>query len=316
MTDFDVPSVPELYCPFPSSVHPRAEEIEERMMRWAVERGLPLDEAHEDRIRRTRWGMLVGRCFPFGAFEPTLLFARLYVVVSEYDQIFLEEPASAGRPTHAASNLLRLLTIVNDPERALPEDATAWERAWQEWIRDFNAVATPFQQTRFLAGMAEYCMGGACEATYRGRRERPPLAEYSAIRRFTAGLRLSFVTAPIEVGCGYEISPELWHRPDVTALTKSHQTAYGYTNDILTCLRDPEMSLPTALAQERGWPLQRAIETAVDMLRQETDEFIRLSDQVRAQGPAPLPQYVDALQACLAGHFAWYTETGRYEIPH
>ncbi|QIS23495.1 terpene synthase family protein [Nocardia terpenica] len=315
-TDLNAVSLPDLYCPFPDAIHPRAGEIEERMMCWAVERGLPLDAIHEKRIRRTRWGVLVARSFPSGAFEPTLLFAKLYVLVSEYDQIFVEEPASAGEPTRTASNLLRLLTIVNDPDCILPQDATAWERAWQVWMLDFQAVATPFQHTRFLAGMAEYCMGGACEAIYRGRQEQPPVAEYLAIRRFTAGLRLSFVTAPIEIANGYEISPTLWHRPDVMDLTKTHQTVYGYTNDILSCLRDPQMGLPTALALKYDWTLQRAIDTVARMLREETDAFIRLSDQVRARGPVPLPEYVDALQACLAGHYAWYADTGRYEISH
>jgi hypothetical protein len=163
--------------------------------------------------------------------------------------------------------------------------------------------------------MAEYCMGAACEAVYRGQRKRPTLPQYLAIRRFTAGIRLSFATPPIEVACGYEIPPALWHRPDVMALTKVHQTVYMYTNDILSCQRDPEMSLPTSLALEHGRSMQDAIGEATQMLREEMTAFIGLSEEVRARGPAPLPLYVDALQACLAGHHAWYAETGRYNIP-
>jgi hypothetical protein len=306
-------TLPDLFCPFTVTVHPRAEEIEERMMNWAVTRGLPSSPAEEERILRTRWGALVARCFPFGDFERTVLFANLYFLISEYDHIFLEEPASSGRPDTTASNLLRLLTIVNDPDRPLPANATSWERAWREWILDFAEVATPFQHTRFLAGMAEYCMGGACEAIYRSRSEHPPLQEYLAIRRFTAGLRLSFVTAPIEVACGYELSPEVWHQPDVMALTKSAQTAYAYTNDILSCMRDPEMSLPAALAAQHAWPLQQGIDTAAEMLREETETFIGLASQLRSQ-PAPLPAYIDALQACLAGHRSWYNLTSRYNL--
>ncbi|WP_213450205.1 terpene synthase family protein [Rhizomonospora bruguierae] len=116
---------PALRVPFDSAASPHSDEVDGRVVEWALHAGLAPEERTAP-LRRSRLGLLAGRTHPRADVDTVTDVAVWYAWLAIFDG-YCDEPATVRDPVRFGAHLIRLLRVLeSDTSRAsLPDGADA-----------------------------------------------------------------------------------------------------------------------------------------------------------------------------------------------
>jgi hypothetical protein len=302
---------PSLHVPFDSAVSPYAEEVDQRTVDWAVGAGL-VPQSRAAMLRRSRLGLLAGRTHPRADIDTLTDVAAWYAWLAIFDG-YCDEPATVREPDRFGAHLVRLLRVLESDTDANPREV--FDATLADLRERARSRATADQLRRLALSVHGYFMGLLWEGGHRRVDAPVSFDDYRYMRRHTGGVPSWLML--MEIFGGNRPDPSDLAHPDMLGLCTRIGHVLTWQNDIISY--DVEMasgvrimSLPTVLEQERGWPAQRALDAAADLLTAELDGYAAAERQVLSWAGPALAGYVGDLRDLVAGCLTWHLETGRY----
>ena len=310
-------SLPRLYCPYPSGMHPDAECIEQMTLEWMRRHGYIESAAEEDSARQARFGIRAAPVHPTGRTSAIQLASDLTVWLFLTDDVYVEKPGASNTLSITTDHLIPCMGVLRDPEN-LPPYASPSLLALQDISRRLRSVATHEQVERLIGGMIEFFLAGCCEAASFSRRTMPSMAEYIPVRDAINCLR-SVCFVFIEIVGGYELRGSTWCRPDLQAIVNKATRIVSNHHDLLSGLRElaheVPMNLPAVIAREQGVSVAEAFMRVRELAIADMRRFVEMSDRLLAIETDPaVARYVEGLAAWIRGNLDWSLTTGRYKV--
>lgn len=326
-------AVPALSFPFPASLHPAADELEQRTVAWMMSHELARRGREEDFRRRQRLGRVCAWFCPRGETDRVALVCYMTICATLLDDRVTDPAGRTGDLAGLCHRWLVLDSVLGDPyvlgdrysvppagspagPAAGPAVEDPLERALRDLWQRIRTVATAGQVARLHEAVLRTCHGFTADAAHAASQRPPTLAEYRLIRPASSVLWVYVVL--LEIAGGFELPLAVAQDPQVRALSSAAIEVFNTTHEILTCPRDVRLgdrhNLAVILASERGISVQDALESIAADLRQLTGRFLTLADQLQQRGLDSIPQYVSALKDFIAGHLAWLAETEKYDV--
>ena len=305
--------VPKLFCPFVPELHPHMEEIEQQAMsRWAGYLGMYMRHPVFQKLRRSHFPQLLGRCHPTA--EQERMCAALdfliwnfawddHVDVGSVPAAWVRQQCEVAlgvlqgtQPSHDAPPLLCLLAGIR--ERMV-------ERMPDEWME------------RFIAACLAYFQGTIWEAEVRASRTCLSVDSYIQLRRLSVGTYMVFVQ--VEAVEGFLLPREVLEHPALLKLVEIATDVIAWANDLFSLAQDIQddfhPNLVFSLQQERKLGLQEAIDVAVGMHDSALHQFLELEEQLPDFGEydARVRGLVTGMRRWIRANVDWSIQTGRYQ---
>ncbi len=318
--------LPTFYCPFPSAVHPRADEARLVALSWIRRFRLAEKEVAWHRLDGTRSEFLAARCYPDVTFEQLVLVTEWIIWFFQFDDQF-DEGSLGHQPEQVSQVFHGLLDLlfsggppgpVAPPEH--PEDAlaTALCDLWQRTC----ALSSSAWQARFIRDMENYFSAYCQEVENRARGIIPDVESYNRIRRHSGALysllylREAFSgdtlpatvinSAPFQTFWHCTINAISWQN-DIVSLAK--ERARGEVNNLVIVLR-----------HQRQCTWQEAIDMVNEMCTAQIELFLDAERQFFANRSYPASvlataRYcVDGMRDWIRGNLDWSVIALRYNV--
>ncbi|MGW4094953.1 terpene synthase family protein [Nocardia sp. NPDC004750] len=307
--------IPDLFCPFPSDVHPHREVLASRTRAWLAEFGILASDREVRRSEQARWDMLVGLMYRRGDVDRVQIASDIVWWYCQYDEAGFERPTELGDPATAAHNMAVVQRVADDPGQEL-DGADAYQLAWQDVMVRLRQVLSSSQMTRFRHGISLQVLANAWESIYVRANVVPSLADYCTIRRYNSGAG-TFLAVLLEMCGGYDLTESRWSQPEVQRLNALVDDIFGYTNDVMAferelSIRSIPMNLVAILAHHNRLSAQQALDAAAELHRDQTRHYQELSASLRQNADEPLRSYLNDLDYFVAGDQKYYEYSRRY----
>ncbi|MFG2879009.1 family 2 encapsulin nanocompartment cargo protein terpene cyclase [Streptomyces sp. NPDC048337] len=310
--------IPPLYCPEAVRDDPAlAEEVNERLVRWAAKVGIY--EGRLDMLRSCGFGRLMMLAHP-DCDDPDRLLAAAKCGLAEWavDDHWVDE----GRDPDPALIGLRsaLAHAVVDPVRMPAGYARQFEervaaepvlRAFRSALEHLAEFASPTQVTRLRYQLAVMFVGYSHEAEWRMSGRRPPVWEYLLHRYENGFFPCMVLTDPLG---GYEVPAAEFADARVRRTYMYAGVATVLLNDLYSMAReDPaDTNLPNLLVAEEGCSLQEAVNRTAAI----HDEIMRMVEAESAAlaglGSPLLGRFLEGLRNWMGGSARWHATSPRY----
>ncbi|MDQ5853555.1 MAG: hypothetical protein M3380_16085 [Chloroflexota bacterium] len=306
--------LPELYCPFPSTVNQHAEPVHRGTVDWLQRFELVTDEASYRRVYAANFGGLAAR------FHPTAPREELQLVSDWYTWMFfqddLRDESEIGRhPDQLAAMDARFLEILKGKDPTDQDGSLA--HALCDLRQRLRLKVTATWMRRFIRTVKEYFDATIWEATNRARGITPDVDTYVRVRHLTSGLNID--TQFIDIAEGTRLPPEVRGNAVVSKLTLAANNAVCWANDIFSLEKEVQRgdvhNLVVTLQHGHGLCLQRALDRAAEMHLEETRAFVDIEPHLPSFGrvvDANLERFVSVLRARMRGILDWSHESGHY----
>ncbi|CAB3769366.1 sesquiterpene cyclase [Burkholderia sp. MSh2] len=303
--------IPVFDVPWAGACSPHAQRIETRMLEWADDHGLLVNDMYRKRVMRTRYGWLAARCYPNA--DPALLqvIADYFVWYFLTDDLFIDRVETLGPGT-----LTHLVAIVD----VLDYDQTArqpvyGERAWLDVCRRLRARLSAEHFARFAQGMRLWATTAGLQILNHIHAESVGIPQYETIRRHTSGMNPCLALADT-ANCG-AVPPDTFHRPDVQELCRHANHIVCWSNDIQSLgieARQPGQFRNMVLIRRlEGHTLQEGVDYTAARVRDEIGEFVRCADALSQHADTRVRGLVDGCRYWIRGYLDWVArDTQRY----
>ena len=314
MEQIEQVALPELYCPFPSTISEHADAVHRETVEWVRRFELLPNERAYRLFRATNIGRLAAR------FHPDALQEELRLLSDWYAWMFLrddrcDESEVGEQPEHLAADGARFLEILEGEEPTKRDKPLA--HAMQDLRRRLYSKATVAWRRRFVRTVKDHFRSSLWEATNRARGVVPDLETYARMRRKTGGILVDLDL--IEVVEGLKLPPEVQEHLTVRSMARASNNVTCWANDLFSLEKELERgdvhNLVVVLRHAKELTLQEAVNRSVQMHNAEVRSFIELESQLPAFGgtvDSNLARYVAALRARMRGNLDWARESGRY----
>ncbi len=314
MEQIEQVALPELYCPFPSTISEHADAVHRETVEWVRRFELLPNERAYRLFRVTNIGRLAAR------FHPDALQGELRLLSDWYAWMFLrddrcDESEVGEQPEHLAAEDARFLEILEGEEPTKRDEPLA--HALHDLRRRLYPRATAAWKRRFVRTVKDHFRSSLWEATNRARGVVPDLETYTRMRRITGGILVDLDL--IEVVEGLKLPPEVQEHLTVRSMARASNNVTCWANDLFSLEKELERgdvhNLVVVLRHAEELTLQEAVDLSVQMHNAEVRRFIELESQLPTFGgtvEANLARYVAALRARMRGNLDWARESGRY----
>ncbi|MET0404853.1 MAG: hypothetical protein ABW123_20720 [Cystobacter sp.] len=307
------PALPPLFCPFPAEEHPRLQQLEEETLRrWARYLGAHARHAIFQKLRRSHFPLLLGRCHPTASQER--MGAALDFLIWNFswdDQMdvggvpaaWVQEESwlalavlQGATPAHDAPPLLWLLADIR--ERLMG----SMPRAWRE---------------RFIQACQAYFRGTIREAQVRGERLCLDVSSYVELRRLSVGTAMVFTQ--VEAVEGFLLPDDVLAHPALVQLSRTATDVIAWANDLFSLESDLKddfhPNLVFSLQRERELSLDEALRAAVMMHDTAVRRFLIQERALPSFGAhdAAVSRLVLGMRRWIRANFDWSLLTGRYQ---
>lgn len=302
--------IPACYCPIPPAKHPKSAVFDQRSVDYLKRFGLG-DEEQQARLA-AGMGESAGLMLPHGNEEAVQLFSDLLAWVTAFDDV-CDEGALRGRPGDLAETTARLLRVLEAPY--LPTHGDPFAEALREARLRLDSLATPVQIGRWIEAMRGYFFVEVYKACNLVRGVSPTLDDYAYIRLYSAGV-LAF-TVLTHIVDNIPLSQETWEDRRVRALTEMATSVPLWDSDIFSYAKESHRShdghnLIDAVRTTFGHSPQEALRKAVALRDRVMCRFLRLRDEVAAEGDPLTNQYLQSLGHYVRGALDWCLSSERY----
>ncbi|MDG4795266.1 terpene synthase [Micromonospora sp. WMMD1082] len=303
-------------CPIPPGVSPHADEVQEWLVSWLPEAGLPLDEPTRERLGRAGFARYAGRLYPDATVPDlrvlTALFTWFFLVddaCDSPDRLGLDEIRGLrdGAVALLSGNPRLRHAGLGGPLRRLLVNA------WREPRRRMPAR----WRLRFADAVAHHLDGTWQEAVNKATGHAPGVDEYVELRRATSAAYVSYPL--VEFVSGRPLPDPVYHHPLLGQLRDIGNDLLSWYNDIASLDRDAATSgghnLVLALAADARVPVPAAVELAAQRWHQSMGRFVALRATVPSFGPtldSAVTAHLDGVARAVRGTIDWTLESARY----
>lgn len=306
-------------CPLPVRLSPHADRVQQWLLDWLPQVGLPLDAAGRERLAKARFARYAGRLYP-DATEPdlrvlTALFTWFFLVDDACDGPNGLPPVRIRALRDGALGLLRGSSRLRHGGLTGPlRRLLLW--AWREPQRRMPAR----WRLRVADAVAHHLDGTWQEAVNKDTGHVPGVSEYVELRRATAATYVSYPL--VEFVTGRLLPDAVYHHPSVRQIAATGNDLVSWYNDIASLDRDRASSgghnLVLALAAERRVPEATAVRLAAERWAESMHRFQELRAAVPSFGAAldgAVGDHLDVVAAAVVGTVEWTLESARYPYP-
>jgi hypothetical protein len=250
----------DLYCPFPSAVHPQTARAAERTRAWAAAFGLLRSSDARAQLASERFTWLVGRFFPLAPLPALQLISDFTTWLFWHDDV-CDETALGQQPQALAATFQRLFGVLCGSEP--PLSGQAFELSLAEMSGRFQRLAPDAGwMLRALTSVREYFDACVWEAQNRVDGQVPSINSFIPLRRCAGGMwiYLDF----IELCSGRSLPLVLRKHREVQRLVQITNNVASWHNDLFSLAKEMRRgdvhNLVTAVQAQQGLDLPAAIQ--------------------------------------------------------
>jgi hypothetical protein len=323
-------TLPHLYHPFVTPVHPLADDAERQTMAWLNKHGLIEDPRWADGIRDGQIGEYCARVYSSATPDGLCIVTCAYAWIFCIDDGLCSLHGLAHSPGELGAVYLWLYEMIADPlgydPVPLREALTArlhgmadFLLALQSAARDLcgriASMSTRAQHARWVAGMMTFLFSTLWEAGRYAVSVQPGVAEYLAGRTLNGGGEAAF--ALIDIVADYEVPDAIYHDVEVQRLRKLCGLILCLCNDIFSYPKEAHESsrnLIGVLMQARGLTQQAALDEAVDIHNRYIEHYLALEEVVRGRIDFTMAtRLLNDARSYIRGNYDWHFGSPRYK---
>jgi hypothetical protein len=307
--------IPEFWCPFPASEHPRTGQFGNRALEWLEQFGFSPDTTEKVRLAGFDIGRLIGCTAPRALDEQAEVATWLNLLYHILD----DWVGDAGRERRTLPGLVTLALRLNHAMLA-PFEAYVADEPFAAALADISRrvvlFATGTQYGWWLAGIQSYLLHELGEAIWREQQEVPGLRDYAVYCVDGRAALPSMLMLPI-LG-GYEVEDAAMRR--IRRLVRLACLIACLDNDIYSLPKEAtqrgHVSLPLLIAHQTGAGLQEALEQARAVRDQVMLAFVAEYRQV-IESVTPGGRYLAKdLATWIRGQLEWGLSSERFVHPN
>lgn len=298
-----------LLCPADDVVHPDAELIDRRTVRWVVDHGLFADDTQRARLAAMHPGRLLARVAPRADVH------RLGPVTDFHTWLFAFDDAHCDESDRSPAELARLtgmlLRVVEHPTVTYPGN-DPYVHALRDIRLRLGAIASARQLARWTEAVRGYFHHQLWETANTACGTTPDLEDYALIR-LANGAMFASITL-LDVAEGAEVPQEVLDSPAVRALMEMTALLVGWDNDIFSIDKELKRSTNThnlLLVLSPTDPY-----AALDLALRHRDavmrRFLHVHATVLATADAPTARFLANLASWIHANIAFSVSTTRY----
>jgi hypothetical protein len=242
--------------------------------------------------------------------------------LQSFDDVYCDE-RPGGTPLDELVVLLAKLTrIMDDPGAALLPD-----NPWAESLRDLRLSvaehASPVQAERWVTAMNAFFEGLLWETVQRTSEAPQEVDDYVSMWLKQSGVHPCTVFT--DIVCGYEVPAHEWALPRVQALRDMVAAIIGWDNDLTSFDKEVHrardrglpavQNLAAVLTQDGSHSVGEVVKVTVTMRNNAVALFLRLRDEMAADGSPELGRYVHGLGQWIRGYLDYSRLSPRVHRP-
>ncbi|WP_200302763.1 terpene synthase family protein [Streptomyces adelaidensis] len=309
-------SIPSLWCPIPSQIHPQRASITAFQLEWSIRHGLAMSRHEIERLATADIAGLAARFVPRATLAGAQTMAALLTLTFVIDDLN-DDGRLRGLPDDFARYAATLSRALDRSRPAEPADPSV--RALNDIGRRLRHAASPALTARLVRDFRVTLAAEVRESANNVRRLPPDLDTYVRNRLATTWvLPLADLAATVD---GVEPALTDLDRPQVRALTEMTSLILGWDNDICGYAKDRHdgtedvNNLPDVLARTTGSGPAEALTQAVSMRDRVLAYWLRLCREVNETAGPALAGYLANLASMIRGHLDWAATCPRHTVP-
>ncbi|GLB06210.1 terpene cyclase [Aspergillus tubingensis] len=307
--------VPIVHIPWAGEIAADVPQLETSMLEWADQKGLLVDVAYRERVKRSRYAWLAARCHPEAAPELLSVISKFFVWYFVVDDLFLDRVDIVTPNT--LSNLTAMIDVV-DFNCARPEPVYG-ELALLDICRSLRQLLSAEHFERFAQGIRLWATTAGLQILYHLEEKPIGVSQFESIRRHTSGAESCLALADAS-NCD-PVSLEEFYRPDVQKLCR-------YTNNIICLANDIHSFIVEArqpgqfwnrvyIRAADGYTLQESVDHTAASVYEELEKFQKLEYQILQDASPQLCGLVDGCKQWIRGYMDWVAlDTKRYQAAY
>ncbi|RAH61168.1 terpene synthase metal-binding domain-containing protein [Aspergillus piperis CBS 112811] len=289
--------------------------LEASMLDWADQKGLLVDVAYRERVKRSRYAWLAARCHPKAAPELLSVISKFFVWLFVVDDLFLDRVDIVTPNT--LSNLTAIINVVNF-NCARPEPVYG-ELALLDICQSLRQLLSAEHFERFAQGIKLWATTAGLGILYHLQERPVGVSQYESIRRHTSGVESCLALADAS-NCG-PISSDEFYRLNVQELRR-------YTNNIVCLANDIHSSIVESrqpghfwnmvhIRAADGYTLQESLDHTVASVYEELERFQKLEHHILQDATPQLCGLVNGCKQWIRGYVDWVAlDTKRYQAAY
>lgn len=311
-------TIPELYCPFTSKLHPQVELAQKHTIEWAMSFQLLKDVVSFKRFKQLKSAYLVGRTFADTDLERLCLAADwtswLYLFDDQCDNNEIGK-----KPEELKKVIDEFVTILYEDKEVTLENGIPLAAALSDLWERLKEKAPKGWKERYRKGVKEYLEAMYWEAKNRAYGVRPSISEYMHMRAASGAAHT--VLDLTEITQQLTLSNEVLENPIFRRLYDIANVTANWANDVISFEKEQSFgdvhNLVILFQHEKKLSLQEAISESVKVHDNDIAEFIRLEKELPSFGEEMDQQvkiYLQTLKSWMRGHINWIiNDTRRFE---
>ncbi|TDW96904.1 terpene synthase family protein [Dinghuibacter silviterrae] len=315
--------IPELYCPFPSEIHPNMAEIEAHTNQWVQDFDLISSEEMFQKYRSQKFSNMIARSYPYGDFEDLAAWCNVNTLLFIVDDNFDEgnEIRDIASFTYFVDGLL---DVLERGRRCTVKKDGPILAALDDFWQSMQFRSSDIWKQKFIQGIKDTFEGGLWQFKHAIKSELPNLNEYFAMRQYLGAANLA--TESLEVTGKVQLSEPIYKSPVVHKLTEIARNTVCFANDLFSLSKEiargsgnaSEFNLVSILKRKDQLSTEDAIKDVAAIHDNEIRKFIQLAERALvydSRTNEQLSRYISCLQHFMKGNIVWSTtESSRY--PH
>ncbi len=319
--------LPEIYCPFPTTISRHAEPVEQHTAQWVQDFKLVQGLTAAQRQVVSKYSLLAARSSPNASFSDLMIasdFTVLMFLLDDHcdEEVFGKQPQ---RLRTVLSHILAIMSEPYDPEAdgsasalsSIDQDLYPFVVGMKDIWRRFSLIASPEWLGRFAKNFRDTIEANVWESYNRVNQVVPDLQTYIAKRALTNGF--FWCQDVSELLDRISLPPEVLQSKAVRQLAQTTSNVCGWFNDIVSLHKELDHgdihNLVLILRHHRQLDLQTALNHAVEMHNQEVRTFLALEQALPSFGPAldqELERYIEDMRIWMRSNVDWSLASGRY----
>lgn len=304
---------PWLRCPIPPAIHADVRAAQAGCVEWAIAVGLTTKGSPRHAfLRRSRFGILAGRCFAWASREQLQLAADWITFLFFYDDLCdtLEEGENDDESVLNALDA-RLVSILRGRLRGPLSDPYC--RAVADIRVRLLDLADPGWVARLADDVELYLQGVRWERSVERSGDAMTLATYQHMRPMISAVNTCLDLAGAFVDGS---NPRLGREPLVQELERIANNHISWVNDIYSVDREiahgQTANLVVLLMKSEGLAPRAALDRAIEICNAEMAAFVALESHLDALGSAQADAYASVMSIWIRGSLDWHAESDRY----
>ena len=306
-------SIPPLYCPFPSTLHPQAEALTQHATSWAQQFHLFEDAAASERFFAEQYWRLIAHVYPTADFASLALIADWNTWGFYLDDLG-DRPAVGHDPLAMQHIFDAILAVMHEQPTVRPEPLfmslhDIWQRivprstlAWRERLRQTLRIS-------FLSYI--------WEATNRSQQVHPTHDAYVRMRVFT-GAWLTYVHF-LELVEQIALPAAIQNHPQLRAYLTAVNNTIVWANDLVSFAKeqgiDETHNLITIVQLEQDCSLAEATRLVALYHNEEVRRCLELERGLSILSVPYRPEiekYIAFAHRFMRSNLDWSMESSRY----